>query len=976
MNEKEINLAIYNKLADIAREVFNHLTAEPGRVYTPADIARAITSKGLTWAEDYDPATVYEVAEGSFACSVNGWGIFHVLDRVARAWSIAAAARVKFITERAAAPVVASFTLTAAESRELLACCADDQLRPAMCNVHLDTRRRVLVAADGYIMRVVNLGDRLTITDTAAPYYNIHKSVIKAGRAVTITADNYAAAAGVSVACLADIYPNWAQVLNGCRSYSEAGRVALPPATWRELKKAVAYVAKVLHQSKNTPLRVTIAHTQGENVLHIYARDIEFERERETAVTIDPAAPSYSIDTDARRLAKVTTAAALYVADTCRPIITTDPAGLAMFMPLQPLEGDKYYKPFTIAPAGQTLDPLPGVDVAAAAADITAARETITAAPAADLTAESEAEATTAAPAADLTADTNEPTPADTITPAPAADLTAESEAETTAAAPAADLTAESEADTITAAERERLADTITTDEPTDDTDPEHARFAAGDVFLLLTDTGTTVPARVRSLYFNNFDDTAAPCWVYCYDCEPWINRHGQTIDGGSCDALRMTAPDTAAPAADSIESEGTDTPAEVAAPAALTAAAELLTLAEVCDAAKAIAKAKTADDYDSQRAARDARRLLTTAHGLTVTDYKIKTADGLTLARFIYTYGKKNRRTLCAPLLKVAAEFATLESLADEWAELTAAAADSIESEGTDTAAEVAAPAADLTADTNEPTPAETIESEGTDTPAEVAAPAADSEADTLPLLTIATADSQTADRAERRPLLLTVARYALRLAAAAALLLLLTIAPDRAADTLAAPAADSEADTITAAELLTADSEAESRAEVAAPADSPRPTAERRHAPANKRESNARALLTIATADSIAAPLLTIEADTLTADTLTAAAPAADSIESEGTDTPAEVATLEAAKKITDTPTDDTDSKADTITTDEPTDDTDPAAADNQTDSTPTDATTSGHPHAHGSTPAATAAPCSPSAPVAPIVIACFGI
>ena len=96
----------------------------------------------------------------------------------------------------------------------------------------------------------------------------------------------------------------------------------------------------------------------------------------------------------------------------------------------------------------------------------------------------------------------------------------------------------------LAAAERERLANAINTD-----TDPEHAAFAAGDVFELLTDIGTTVPARVRSLYFNNFDDTADPCWVYCYDCEPWANRYGWTIDGGSCDALRMKA---AAPAADS----------------------------------------------------------------------------------------------------------------------------------------------------------------------------------------------------------------------------------------------------------------------------------------------------------------------------------------------------------------------------------------------------------------------------------------
>ena len=96
----------------------------------------------------------------------------------------------------------------------------------------------------------------------------------------------------------------------------------------------------------------------------------------------------------------------------------------------------------------------------------------------------------------------------------------------------------------LAAAERERLANAINTD-----TDPEHAAFAVGDVFELLTDTGTTVPARVRSLYFNNFDPAEAPCWVYCYDCEPWANRYGWTIDGGSCDALRMKA---AAPATDS----------------------------------------------------------------------------------------------------------------------------------------------------------------------------------------------------------------------------------------------------------------------------------------------------------------------------------------------------------------------------------------------------------------------------------------
>ena len=395
------NRVIYNKLADIAREVFNHMTAEPGKVYTPADIAAAITGgpvvgdmnhdnavtiepyvlgAGLTWAEGYDPATVYEVAAGSFSCKVNGWKVWAVLNNAARAWSIPTRGRVTFKkSDREAVPVVASFTLTAAESRELLAATAADELRPVLCGVHLDTRRRVLVASDGHIMRVVNLGGRLTATADAAPSYNIHKSVIKAGRAVTIYADELAEAEGVAVKCYAANYPNWAAVLTGY-DYSEAGRVALTPAQFKDLKKAIAEVAKVNHADKWHPLRVTIAHTSGESVAHIWASDIDFSTERESAVNIDPAAPSFSIDTDARRLAKVTTAAALYVIDPAAALLMTDPAGLTMVMPLQPSEGDKYFAPFTVAPAGGRPDLLPGVDIAAAAAEITHAHRLASAA--------------------------------------------------------------------------------------------------------------------------------------------------------------------------------------------------------------------------------------------------------------------------------------------------------------------------------------------------------------------------------------------------------------------------------------------------------------------------------------------------------------------------------------------------------------------------------------------------------------------
>ena len=1012
--ESAKNRVIYNKLADIAREVFNHMAAEPGKVYTPADIAAGITGgpvagdlnrdnavtiepyalgAGLTWAEGYDPATVYEVAAGSFTCKVNAWKVWAVLNNAARAWSIPTRDRVTFKkSDREAVPVVASFTLTAAESRELLAATAADELRPVLCAVHLDTRRRVLVASDGHIMRVLNLGDRLTATADAAPSYNIHKSVIKAGRAVTIYADELAEAEGVAVKCYAGRFPNWAAVLTGY-DYSEAGRVALTPAQFKDLKKAIAEVAKVNHADKWHPLRVTIAHTSGESVAHIWACDIDFSIERESAVNIDPAAPSFSIDTDARRLAKVTTAAALYVIDPAAALLMTDPAGLTMVMPLQPSEGDKYFAPFTVAPAGGRPDLLPGVDIAAAAAEITHAHRL---ASAADIL-KNNADATADELAALVVSCSGQ-----VLTDSEARDLLAEAR-ELMTAAPAADGHQDTDTTTTTTAE-------------------------------VISEPTTPAPAA------DDSQDTPA-----------------EVISESESE------PTTAAPAADHQDT-----------PAAVVAAADLLAAADVRDAAKAIAKAKTADDYDSQRAARDARRLLT-AHGLTLTDYRIKTADGLTLCRFIYSYGKKSRRTLCAPLLKVAAEFATLSDLLAEFAELmTISESESQDTTTTTPAADVIsepttpAPAADdsqdtpaewcpLTGqyltpadhltpdeiralvaaererladtDTTTTTPAEVISE---DTPAEViseptaAAPAADghqsdSEADALPvtfydpaagvivwgladelptadgltaesvtaadLLTIeseresaAPADDHqdtttTAHDSESRPraLLLTLTRAAVRLAAVVALLLL-TFANDRptpatatttAADLLApADHQDTPAELMTISESESADTLTTTAAEVISEPTESEPTArpaadrpaveKRHHAHENKRESRAELM-------TAAAP-----ADLLTADTLTAAPDADDS-----QDTTAEVISEPTESEPTAAPLLTADELAEllalrtgTTTADEPTA---APAADHQ--DTPATTGTTTTPAPATGCPAAVATPCPPAATVAPV-------
>ena len=133
----------------------------------------------------------------------------------------------------------------------------------------------------------------------------------------------------------------------------------------------------------------------------------------------------------------------------------------------------------------------------------------------------------------------------------------------------------ESEADHLTPAEilaevEKRRAELQAAGTLNTDDDPTAPAFADGEAFEYLTDTGTTTPARVRSSHFVDWDDTAAPCWVYSFDCEPFADRHGVSIDGGTCDALRMkraaepTTSTTCEPSepAEPVESINVPTPA------------------------------------------------------------------------------------------------------------------------------------------------------------------------------------------------------------------------------------------------------------------------------------------------------------------------------------------------------------------------------------------------------------------------------
>jgi hypothetical protein len=208
------------------------------------------------------------------------------------------------------------------------------------------------------------MGAALTVDETAAASsYIIPADVLKSGRVVTIDANGIVSTDKKSAPAIAGRYPNYLSVIPGA-----SGRIDITAAQWKQIKKAVADVAKV-YDKKDHYRRVTIAHETASDKLIIYAYNYDFNRESESAVSIDTAAPAFSLSFNADYFAKIAgTPTALYIKDNSRALVAVDGSGLSLVMPLLQQADDKYYIYFNFAESYG--DYLPGLNIAAAAAEM------------------------------------------------------------------------------------------------------------------------------------------------------------------------------------------------------------------------------------------------------------------------------------------------------------------------------------------------------------------------------------------------------------------------------------------------------------------------------------------------------------------------------------------------------------------------------------------------------------------------------
>ncbi len=114
--ERAKNLAIYNEVAAIAREVFNYLDIEAG-TYSAAQVATAINKEVATWddsKEDY-LSEVIKIEIDGFSCRFPRGLAFDILNKMATGYNITSSARVTFERSTEANERHAADVQTAAE---------------------------------------------------------------------------------------------------------------------------------------------------------------------------------------------------------------------------------------------------------------------------------------------------------------------------------------------------------------------------------------------------------------------------------------------------------------------------------------------------------------------------------------------------------------------------------------------------------------------------------------------------------------------------------------------------------------------------------------------------------------------------------------------------------------------------------------------------------------------------------------------
>lgn len=154
MTQKDINNAVIKELHEICKQVWQRVKVEMPGTYTMKDLAvnemKTTKLPIYQFSKNFENKT-HTIEVGDFKCKVCNDRVFWVTNEYEKAVSHPTKERLVLSYSENEAEGELVFTLEK-HHLDLWKCASDDEMRPAMASVCLDTKYSVLVATDGRVM--------------------------------------------------------------------------------------------------------------------------------------------------------------------------------------------------------------------------------------------------------------------------------------------------------------------------------------------------------------------------------------------------------------------------------------------------------------------------------------------------------------------------------------------------------------------------------------------------------------------------------------------------------------------------------------------------------------------------------------------------------------------------------------------------------------------------------------------------------
>lgn len=277
MNEKEFNLAILNKLYEIAAAVWVKMAKNDYGTYTAKDIFKYL-NKYIHWgdADKYESITI---SQGTYTCTFPTENLWYYITVFEKLSGIGKNARVFVHEEVGNILGECSFLLDKGAS-ELCNFVVFDELRPIMQNVLLDVEKHCLVASDGH--KLLSYPIEITECKGNMKDFLINSKQLKQmckgmkkGAKYIVTAKkenikyreyNKLSFNGIVSSVDYSKYPNWYKVMEEVSDYNCLTLKRGTTDAWKEIKKFVG-------KDKNAV--VYIDGTEGKGMLKVTIGDNE-----------------------------------------------------------------------------------------------------------------------------------------------------------------------------------------------------------------------------------------------------------------------------------------------------------------------------------------------------------------------------------------------------------------------------------------------------------------------------------------------------------------------------------------------------------------------------------------------------------------------------------------------------------------------------------------------------------------------------